>query len=140
MLTTSRIILEGMKDLEDWIEVIRTAAIGADIWYLINPNSSTPKVLDEPKRPEPSDVHRRKTKDNLQLRFWPSLRTRRSSFGRLTTRMTERNKHLRISVFASSNQSIGTISHTHATAREYTTSKSNSRTKSRQRTRSASRS
>jgi hypothetical protein len=55
--TTSRVILNGMEDWDDWIEVIRAAAIGADIWDLINPNSGIPKVLEEPKRPEPRDVH-----------------------------------------------------------------------------------
>jgi hypothetical protein len=47
-----------MKDWDDWIEVIRTAALGADIWDLINPNKSRTAVqrLEQPLRPEPSAV------------------------------------------------------------------------------------
>jgi hypothetical protein len=58
MSTATQIILNGMKDWDDWIEVIRTAALGADIWDLINPNKSKTQVnsLAQPLRPEPADI------------------------------------------------------------------------------------
>jgi hypothetical protein len=47
-----------MKDWDDWVEVIRTAALGADIWDLINPNKSKTQIksLAQPLRPEPADI------------------------------------------------------------------------------------
>jgi len=47
-----------MKDWDDWIEVIRTTALGADIWELINPNKSKAQIksLTQPVRPEPADI------------------------------------------------------------------------------------
>ncbi len=58
MSVSTQIILNGMKDWDDWIEVIRTAALGADIWDLINPDKSKTEIqgLVQPRRPEPSDV------------------------------------------------------------------------------------
>ena len=44
-VTSSQVILNGPKDWDDWLEIIRTTAIGADIWSLINPNVGTPEVL-----------------------------------------------------------------------------------------------
>ena len=44
MATSTQITLNGMKDWDDWIEVIRTAALGADIWDLINPSKSTTSI------------------------------------------------------------------------------------------------
>ncbi len=56
-VTSSQVILNGPKDWDNWLEIIRTTAIGADIWSLINPNIGTPVVLIQPQWPEPSDVH-----------------------------------------------------------------------------------
>jgi hypothetical protein len=58
MATSTQITLNGIKDWDDWIEVIRTAALGADIWDLINPSKSKTSIqrLEPPLRPEPLDV------------------------------------------------------------------------------------
>ncbi len=58
MSTSTQIILNGMKDWDDWIELIRTAALGADIWDLINPDKTQTEIqrLLQPLRPEPSNV------------------------------------------------------------------------------------
>jgi hypothetical protein len=47
-----------MKDWDDWIEVIRTTALAADIWDIINPNKSAANILQLTQliRPEPSNV------------------------------------------------------------------------------------
>jgi hypothetical protein len=57
MSTSTQIILNGM-DWGDRIEVIRTTALGADIWDLIDPNELKANIprLTQPIRPEPSDV------------------------------------------------------------------------------------
>ena len=58
MSTATQVILNGMKDWDDWIEVIRKTALSADIWDLIDPDKpkgSIPK-LKQLTRPEPSDV------------------------------------------------------------------------------------
>ena len=47
-----------MKDWDDWIEVIRTTALGADIWDLIDPGKPKASIpaLALPIRPEPSHI------------------------------------------------------------------------------------
>jgi len=58
MSTPTQIILNGMKDWDDWIEVNRTTALASDIWDLINPDELKANIpqLTQPTRPEPSDV------------------------------------------------------------------------------------
>ena len=58
MSTSTQIILNGMKDWDDWIEVICKAALAADIWDLINPSKPQTEIqpLTQPLRPEPSDI------------------------------------------------------------------------------------
>ena len=58
MSTSTQIILNGMKDWDDWIEVICTTALGADIWDHIDPDELKENIpkLTLPTRPEPSLV------------------------------------------------------------------------------------
>ena len=44
MATSTQITLNVMKDWDDWIEVIHTAALGVDIWDLINPSKSKTSI------------------------------------------------------------------------------------------------
>jgi hypothetical protein len=83
-----------MKDWDDWIEVIRTTALSANVWENIDPNKPKTNIptLTLPTRPEPSYI-------NLQLPTRPLqripsfLQTKESSFDsfKLTTTMTARN-------------------------------------------------
>lgn len=47
-----------MKDWDDWIEVIHTTALGADIWDCINPNKEkdTIQALILPPKPDLKDI------------------------------------------------------------------------------------
>jgi hypothetical protein len=47
-----------MKDWDDWIEVIHTTALGADIWDHINPNKEKDTLQDLilPPKPELKDI------------------------------------------------------------------------------------
>ena len=47
-----------MKDWDDWIEFVHNAALGADIWDLINPSKTEAEIqcIAPPVRPEPSNV------------------------------------------------------------------------------------
>jgi hypothetical protein len=58
MSTSTQVILNGMKDWDDWIGVIRTMALGADVWDTLDPNRSEEDivVLRAPTRPVISDV------------------------------------------------------------------------------------
>ena len=58
MSTSTQVILNGMKDWDDWMGVIRTMALGADVWDTLDPNKSEQdiKVLRAPTRPVISDV------------------------------------------------------------------------------------
>jgi hypothetical protein len=53
-----QIILNGMKDWDDWIEIIHTTALGADIWVYINPNKEkdTVPTLIQPPKPGLVDI------------------------------------------------------------------------------------
>ena len=44
------IILNGPSDWEEWMEIIKSMAIGADVWEYINP-ASDPPALEKPAVP-----------------------------------------------------------------------------------------
>ena len=57
------ITLNGLSDWDDWLEVIKTTAIGGEIWELVNPEmakNSLP-ILKEPPHPIPQHVNHDKT-------------------------------------------------------------------------------
>lgn len=52
-------ILSGPSDWDEWIGIIRTNAIAADIWPYINPSvqdDNEPPMLTKPKLPTPTDI------------------------------------------------------------------------------------
>ncbi|KAH8748497.1 hypothetical protein F5882DRAFT_311384, partial [Hyaloscypha sp. PMI_1271] len=57
-ITVADLVLEQSRDWEEWLEIIKTAALKADVWDYINPQ--TPRdllpTLQEPVRPTPSTV------------------------------------------------------------------------------------
>jgi len=57
------ITLNGPSDWDDWLEVIKTTAIGGEIWELVNPETAKNRlpILKEPPRPIPQHVNRDKT-------------------------------------------------------------------------------
>lgn len=50
------IVLTGEDNWDMWIQVIKTIALGYEIWDLIDPNNDEETVLVEPKRPNPKDA------------------------------------------------------------------------------------
>jgi hypothetical protein len=52
------VVLKTADDWDEWVEVIKSAAIGLEVWDLINPNKTTVDLRrnERPQRPRPSDV------------------------------------------------------------------------------------
>ena len=61
--TRSQVILSGSKDWDEWLELIKTAALKAKVWPYINPSTSRDSlpVLTAPIRPTPTTVHQSNT-------------------------------------------------------------------------------
>jgi hypothetical protein len=54
--TSTKVILSSSKDYDDWIEVIKTAALEFDIWKYIDPSQPQATLPTAPERPVPSMV------------------------------------------------------------------------------------
>ena len=54
--TRSQVILSNSKDWDEWIELIKTAALKSKVWPYINPNTTkeTLPILAPPKKPTPN--------------------------------------------------------------------------------------
>ena len=54
-----QIILNSPSDWEDWIEVIRTRALGTEIWEYVDPSTKEDsiRILREPEIPTASTVN-----------------------------------------------------------------------------------
>ena len=52
----SSVVLSTSKDYDNWIEIIKTAALKQDIWRFINPDLLAPLEPIEPSRPTLTDV------------------------------------------------------------------------------------
>ena len=52
------VVLKTADDWDEWVEIIKSAAIGLEVWDLINPNKTTTQLrrLERPERPRPSDI------------------------------------------------------------------------------------
>src|SRR5580658_6974714 len=52
------VVLKTADDWDEWVEIIKSAAIGLEVWDLINPNKATVDLRrnERPQRPRPSDV------------------------------------------------------------------------------------
>jgi len=52
------VVLKTADDWDEWVEIIKSAAIGLEVWDLINPNKATMDLRrnERPQRPRPSDV------------------------------------------------------------------------------------
>ena len=52
------VILSDSSDWDEWIEVIKTAALSGKVWDLIDPNTSKNEIsqLVEPQAPKPAEV------------------------------------------------------------------------------------
>ena len=57
------ITLNGTSDWDDWLAVIKTIAIGVEIWESINPSKPKTelKTLEEPTCPTPATIDLNKT-------------------------------------------------------------------------------
>lgn len=52
------VVLRTADDWDEWVEIIKSTAIGLEVWELINPNKTTTQLrrLERPERPRPSDI------------------------------------------------------------------------------------
>jgi len=105
-LTTTQVILSAPSDWRPWFQTIRTAAVQADIWKFVNPdtpNSELP-TCDEPEEPtyrtvnptatgykDLSDLEREELRDlkATYKRQYKEYRERKSSIGSLIKRIQE---------------------------------------------------
>jgi hypothetical protein len=72
------VILNGLMDWDEWLEVVKTKSVGGKIWEFVNPNTNKaePPILEKPMIPSAKDVNPLKTvlsqpmggeKDELKL-------------------------------------------------------------------------
>lgn len=63
MAEKTSVILASQNDWDEWIEVVKSIAIGDDIWEFINPDTPESSLLplEEPRTPMPADIDPRKT-------------------------------------------------------------------------------
>jgi len=57
--TRTLVVLNGPRDWDEWLEVVKTKAIGGEIWEFVDPSLTTEQIptLQEPSIPRPADVN-----------------------------------------------------------------------------------
>jgi len=81
------IILNSSSDWDEWIEVVRTKALGNDIWEFVNPATAKAELptLAEPSIPTAADINPAKALDKLSEDEKEQLRLLRYDYKRRIT-------------------------------------------------------
>ena len=85
--TKTSIILNGQDDWDEWIEVVKTAAISGDVWDYINPDTLKGNVpaFTEPNEPAYQDVASASDK-RLEIKYSTLTEDEKEEFKRLQQR------------------------------------------------------
>ena len=85
--TKTSIVLIGQDDWDEWIEVVKTAAISGDVWDYINPDTlqGNVPILTEPHEPIYEDVASTNDK-RLEIRYSTLTEDEKEEFKHLQQR------------------------------------------------------
>ena len=69
--TRSTIILNGSRDWDNWLEMVKSASLRADVWAFVNPNTPANllPLFQQPIRPSPNTVKAVSTPSTIESRL-----------------------------------------------------------------------